>query len=325
MDDFKLPKQVNYKYKVCAVIFGADESILNINLRDGFRFAKKSIYSKNDELESIFQTDVSGLQRDYITAFINGTGDMSGDVICVFKEHTTTQLFTEGGKYWGNQVDSDIRSLDNQLRTVRLIKEGPIRVKKISFKMEGEASTINSTQYIPAFNDIFCFNESYITKTIQKLHCEPEDVEIINDFILNQDFPLKDKIINTAHIFYDLSYHSEYCVGITILIVALESLFLNNERGFKKEMLSKRCAVYISNSDTEIIDNYNRLKDVYKKRSDFVHEGNLIYIRETDVLYLRNCVRQSILKALSSLESKQERISRLKEYVDENNEKLFGE
>ena len=49
-----------------------------------------------------------------------------------------------------------------------------------------------------------------------------------------------------------------------------------------------------------------------------------MFITENIVLFLRECVRKSILKALDSTETKTERIKRLKEFV-ENNQKLFGD
>lgn len=45
MNDMVFPEKLKYKYQVCAVIFGADKSILNIKLRDGYSFVLKSIYS----------------------------------------------------------------------------------------------------------------------------------------------------------------------------------------------------------------------------------------------------------------------------------------
>lgn len=77
------PKKSEFSYMVCAVMFGADETLLNIQLRDGFSFVRKSLIPLKDHLDSVLETDAMGLRRDYETARIS---PQSLDVICAIKE-----------------------------------------------------------------------------------------------------------------------------------------------------------------------------------------------------------------------------------------------
>ena len=321
MEEKVFQEKTKYRYSICAVVFGADETILNIKLRDGFRFVKKSIYSKKDGLTNIFQTDVSGLQRNYICAFIYGTDDELGSVACIEKEYEIELKTTESEDYWNKETEKDLQSIDNQIRVIRLFNEGPVRVKQIAFKMDAQPHKTGKIQLSHSFCNLFPFTESYPTNPISMFHCDKNETETLNDMIKRYDFPLEDKILNSAHMYYDLSYHTYPCISITLLTTSLEMLFLNKGDG-KKEPLAKRCSSYIGISDEDVTNIYMQLKESYKKRSNFVHDGDLINISESDVLFLREYVRKSILKALDDTETKSGIINRLKEFVD-SNQQLF--
>ena len=106
-----------------------------------------------------------------------------------------------------------------------------------------------------------------------------------------------------------------------MLITALEIIYLKHEDG-KKEKLSKRCAVYLNTNGEScynkqaVLECYRKLKEIYRKRSDFVHEGNVEGISSDDIIYLRKCVRESIFKLLSDDRKKQERINDLKSIIE---------
>lgn len=318
MDELFYSKNLMYNYHVCAVIFGADKSILNIKLKDGFCFNLKSIYSRDDNLTEIFQTDVSGLQRNYYSTLV----DENYNVICIEKDINVELNPKNVEEYWNKVNDEDLKSIDDQLRIIRLMKEGPIRCKSISFNLnpvEKVESVIQPTSYY----SLFPFSESYPTKNISIISCDADDILTINKTIKNITFPLEDDLLNSCHGFYDLSYHTELYISIVLLTTALETLFLQSDR-CKKDILSKRCSCFISNSLDEVSDFYSRLKDVYKKRSDFLHDGKASTIEESDVLFLRNCVRRSLIKAIDKKQTKKQRIAYLKKYV-ESNKQLFGE
>ena len=260
MNDMVFPEKLKYKYQVCAVIFGADKSILDIKLKDDYSFVLKSIYSKDDGLTELFQTDVSGLQRNYYSTIV----DDDYKVICIEK----------------------IIEIELNLKTAR----EPI--EKVDGIMQPSS-----------YYSLFPFSESYPTKNVSTINCNDRDIDLLNKALERIKFPLEDRLLNSVHIFYDLSYHTEFCVSVSLLITALEMLFLNSENS-KREKISKRCAVYISNSEEEITALYKKLKSSYKLRCDFIHDGDIRNIGETTVLLLRDCVRRALLKSISTQETK---------------------
>lgn len=318
MNDMVFPEKLKYKYQVCAVIFGADKSILDIKLKDDYLFVLKSIYSKDDGLTELFQTDVSGLQRNYYSTIV----DDDYNVICIEKIIEIELNPKTAREYWDKVNNDDLVSIDNQLRIIRLIKEGPIRCKSISFNLK-PIEKVDGIMQPSSFYSLFPFSESYPTKNVSTINCNDRDIDLLNKALERIKFPLEDRLLNSVHIFYDLSYHTEFCVSVSLLITALEMLFLNSENS-KREKISKRCAVYISNSEDEITALYKKLKSSYKLRCDFIHDGDIRNIGETTVLFLRDCVRRALLKSILAQETKCNIIKESKEFI-EHNPNLFAD
>ena len=292
-----------YTYSLCAVMFGSDETLLKIELNDGFSFVKKSLLPQKHGLNKVFETDAMGLRRDYDTAKVND--DL--DVICVVKEFQIDLNASDAHLFFTKTSDECLVSLDNQIRIIRLFYECPLRFKIVSFRMR---CTGTSHEFV----NIFKMNESFITSPISCFHCTDDLAVQINHFLDTFTLPLFDEVLNVAHMHYDLSYHQPQFISITLLITALEALFLNDEQS-KKEKLSKRCSVYICNEEKETLDCYNKLKLEYNKRSLFVHKGVSKGISDDDILFLRDCVRKSILKMFDDNRDKKERIKALQRDV----------
>ena len=93
-------------------------------------------------------------------------------------------------------------------------------------------------------------------------------------------------------------------------------LFLERKGQNKQQMLAKRCSSFLYEENPQQIKiSYDQLIALYKKRSDFVHEGKVSNITYTDIIILREFVRNSFLKVVTLTESKEERIERLKNYI----------
>lgn len=305
------PKKSEFSYMVFAVMFGADETLLNIQLRDGFSFVRKSLIPLKDHLDSVFETDAMGLRRDYETARIS---PQSLDVICAIKEVTIGLNNSDAPNFFHEENDKNLIALDNQIRAIRFLEECPLRCKKIAFKMDSAPKNINGTKFSNSFCEIFPVNESLGTIEITKLNCDKTISDRINRELPLISFPLTDEVLNMCHAYYDLSYHQGIHLSITLLITALEMIYLEKEDA-KKEKLAKRCAVYLYDRRENRIDCYNSLRQIYKKRSNFVHEGIFDQIEDKDILLLRHYVRKSIFKALSNKADKKQRIANLKHEI----------
>ena len=86
-------------------------------------------------------------------------------------------------------------------------------------------------------------------------------------------------------------------------------------------MLAKRSAVYLYDDEKQVLSHYENIKRIYKKRSDFVHDGKYQDIVTDDIIFLRQCLRTIILKLLDDSRNKSERIKALKQKV----QKIWGE
>lgn len=308
-------------YSVHAVIFGADQSLLGIHLKDGFSFRRVSLNPAVSNLDKILETTDFGLRREYETARID---EESLDVICAVKETGYTIHTSRLQERFSDDVDDDLLSLDNQIRIIRLLQEGPVRFKKIAFHQKSKLhvdGVIATTEH----NSILPIGEASTTKPYSCFHCNDEEAAFISEKIQSQYLPFNDIQLNACHMYYDLSYHTEAFVSITLLLTALEMLFLERNSGGKQKPLAKRCAVFLYENDlSKAREAYRRLFDLYGKRSDFVHEGKISGIQTQDIIELRAYVRDSLLRVLSLSENKTQRISRLKCFVEQN-QALFGE
>lgn len=177
--------------------------------------------------------------------------------------------------------------------------------------MYSKTGTINGTAFSKNFCAIVPVNESFGTIEHTKLNCDKTILDRINRELPLISFPLADEILNMCHVYYDLSYHQEKHLSITLLTTVLEMIYLGKEDA-KKEKLAKRCAAYLYDLRENQIDCYKNLRHIYKKRSDFVHEGIFDHIEDKDILLLRHYLRESIFKALSDKTNKKQRIKILK-------------
>ena len=310
-------RKTKYYYSFTAVVFGADETLLNIELVNGFKFVKRSLMPLVDHLDTVFETDAMGLRRDYEAAVVDK--EHLG-VICVEKKLSFEIDGRDANTIFNQNTVNDFASIDDQIRTIRFLNEGALRLKKIAFKMSSEKATNHGVNMSSHYNAIVPISESYSSKPIALLHLDDDAILKTNFQIKNKLIPLSDTSLNICHAYYDLSYFNETYVSIVLLITALEMIFLKGEQG-KKEILSKRSAVYLYDDEEQVLSHYEKIKRIYKKRSDFVHDGKYQDIVTDDIVFLRRCLRTIILKLLDDCNNKIERIKALKQKV----QKIWGE
>lgn len=309
-----MQKEVEASYMACAVIFGADETLLNVQLVDGFSFERLSLIPLKDHLDDIFDTTDFGLRRDYEGARIDGD---SLDVICAVKKTEYHVLLGNANNFYHEYTDKDLVSLDNQIRMIRLFYEGPVRFKKMATVMKISGDQLGKCYKSFPQKSVIPIGEAMSTHELSKLHLTSTEAAVINAKLSANFFPLQDKQLNFAYGFFDLSYHTDKFISVALLITALEMLFLNGEQG-KKERLSKRCACFISGQESDIVQIYKRLKEAYRKRSDFVHDGEIANITTEDILFLRECTRKSLIRALEDNIPKDKRIQKLRVFIEQH-------
>ena len=317
VSEFNSKKQ-KYSYTMTAVVFGADETLLNIELINGFKFVKRSLMPLVDHLDTVFETDAMGLRRDYETAVVNKN---RLEVISVEKNVLFELESNEAYQTFHQYSVNDFASIDDQIRTIRFLNEGALRLKKIAVKMSSYEAKVDGVNTASHYNTIFPISESYVSKPLALLHLDDDAILKTNFQIKHNLIPLSDTSLNICHAYYDLSYFNEKYVSIVLLITALEMIFLKGEPKEKKKMLAKRSAVYLYDDEAQVISHYENVKRVYKKRSDFVHDGKYQDIVMDDIVFLRQCLRTTILQLLNDSRNKSERIKALKQKV----QKIWGE
>jgi len=164
--------------------------------------------------------------------------------------------------------------------------------------------------------DIIPISEAMHSTKISKLKIDEIRVDEINRKLKSIKFPISNELLNSCHCYYDLSYHHENCIAITLLTTCLEMLFLDNKENAKKERVAKRCSVLLYDNKEDRLDCYAKLLKTYKKRSDFVHEGTRKSIIDDDILFLRECVRKSLLLFLETKKDKKEILKELRSKIE---------
>lgn len=302
MDSAMIPNDVrNYTIAICAVIFGADESLLQIDPGNGYTFERKSLIPSIDHLDEVFGVNAWQLRRDYETARINNT-DLY--VICVCKHDQIAIDGTHSEGFFRKLSDDALVYLDNKIRALRLFMEAPLRFKWLGISMRSECKKIGETDTTWDFSACIPIGEAMHTRELSKFSIRTEQVKTLNESIKAIAFPFVYTFLNTCHIYYDLSYHVGKEVAVTLLVTCLEVLFLEDKNG-KQENLSKRCAVYLYGLQSEQLKCYDNLKKAYDKRCAFVHDGDASAIAHEDILFLRKCVREAIIKYWQNGDDKQ--------------------
>lgn len=302
-----------FHLEICAVVFGADESILNINLDNGFSFCKKSLIPDKDHLDVILERDAISLRRDYESARIDNE---TLDVICLYKLCDISLAPTDAKLIFDKLRDESSQYLDDIIRKLRLFKEASLMFKRLAISLKSEKKQIGETMVSSNYNAIIPIGEALASKIIKKFSCTNEEANVLQENIKSLSLPFEEPVINSSFRYYDLSYHEDNFISITLLITALEILFLSKKnRVDKKKCLAKRISVFLFTDKDNILNCYSNIKRLYKKRSDFVHDGVTSKIYDEDILLLRDYTRKCILKLNSTNFDKAKLIRDLKDKV----------
>lgn len=297
----------NNKYQVviCAVLFGCDDSLIGLNMGNGIAIERKSLHPI-DSLDTIFEMDERGLRRDYVEARINTE---NFDVPCIYKTYEYMADRQSVEAYHAEICSELLVYLDNQIRSIRLLLEGPVRFKKLAVKIHSKKYMLNKTTVNWSYSAIMPIGEAHGVQTLTKAHY----ANIINlrNEMKKIKFQIDVEILQQCHLLYDSSFLVTLPESEILLMVALAVLFLKSEK-CKKEQVSKRCSVFLFDCEEDRLKCYKNLRNEYQKRSEYIHDRNARRISEEGILFLRDCVRNSLFVLLSAPREKCQLISNLK-------------
>lgn len=125
---------------------------------------------------------------------------------------------------------------------------------------------------------------------------ENSDIPYLQKFIQNTKLPFKKPFLQLAFENFELSYttHNK-ALSFLSLMISLEILFNPGKGALKKHNISKNTAVLLGKEEKDSEEIQYKIKELYSKRSDIVHNGKAD-ITEKDILNLRFYVRESIKK-----------------------------
>lgn len=165
---------------------------------------------------------------------------------------------------------------------------------QLSYKISKEGKFVPTIRDSAAYNPINSLSENaYVISEEQKKKFKSWYENYYNLMCL----PRNDWFSN--------AFFSMYCISFRIgiiepafitLFTILESLFCKHEKGIK-ERISKGTAILISDNQNEVDSNTEKLRTLYKKRSDYVHEGKPIEYK--DLEELQEIVRKVLLELMN--------------------------
>lgn len=262
-----------------AILFGVSDEIAKITLNEGCSIEKRSIYDK--KITRFFDENILQLQKNYTNAI-----DFNNDTFWWIK----AEYNIKKGCYVEDITELEyITCLDKKVRMLRLSLGKYVYVKDFRYVIdidehETVCGNVNSTDL--AMEEII--NTDFVIKNVNEV-----------EKLLKVDIPFKNEWIYKIFLVYEKSFSKDIEISFVVIFVALEMIFLNNDN-HKREKLSRRIAKYLTDDCDKQDKIYNNIKQLYKKRGNFVHEGKNTKITNEEVEFLRSIVRNIIIQNVES-------------------------
>lgn len=313
---------IKIKYNIKAILFGVDETVIN-NLEFGNLYKIQKDRMTNQNLWKEFDYTAFGLRRVYEAAKLNR--DLEVAVLNKNIEIEYDEAIFKQGKGWfiKDKEVSDIifdyenvemEYVDKKMRTIRLYSENGFNIKELL--INSEVIEQSSQEIILNHNSKIPFPDRIIGK-IEKLKLtDLNEIKKINNFIAKTSLDFEtskfsSKILSSAAFLYDQSYTAPVVtLRFMVCVIGLESLLVdgNSELSYR---LSRNCAMLLSTNVDEYLKLFTRMKVIYKKRSDYVHNGLVKNLEDNDVVDVREILRNVIFKIIDKNVSQEELIKEL--------------
>ncbi len=156
----------DYIFEIGAVIFGADETLLQVAPKDGFEFDTRSLIPAVDHLGELFNKTDMDLRISFEEARIS---EDTLDVIYVFKRvQLSEKFFPEVIESVSESSERELNKLDDYIRAIRLLKEGPVRAKLVHFSVYDKTRGPDKEDFSTLYSSILPIGESYNAQTFTK-------------------------------------------------------------------------------------------------------------------------------------------------------------
>ena len=192
--------------------------------------------------------------------------------------------------YWDVEhtyQDKIIDYLQGQIRKLRLLKEGSIRLSlELFVRIEDDSWEMDSSRESTSA----CENRLFFLTR--------RELREANAYLSDGLIDSKHKYLQFAVQNFELSYSiSQYQLEFLSLMISLEAL-LNDANSELRFRVSRGCAVLLGKTKAESNSVFKLVKNLYDKRSVLVHTGDQSKIAKADVLQLKDIVRRSLRVSL---------------------------
>jgi len=135
---------------------------------------------------------------------------------------------------------------------------------------------------------------------------EKSELQDLQTFIQSTKFPFLNPSLRLAHQNFEMAYSIyQKDLSFLALMISMESLF-NPGGGELTYRISRNTAVLIGKDKDDSKNIFRKMKKLYGKRCDIVHQGKPNAVTEDDVKDLRNYVIRSIKEFYNIGKSKKE-------------------
>ncbi|MFC1636560.1 hypothetical protein ACFL5Z_17145 [Planctomycetota bacterium] len=275
-------------------LVNVDDTILNLDLGDGFSIVKYSQQEVRKFLTIIeFHYGVEATTQGGVLGF-SEDGRPSGSYCIVKQDIIELEGTPQGGVVISLGPLKDIsQSVRNKIRLLRLFKEGNVFIRFSFFYhlKDSEPATFQIAREGPLADTA-------------RLVLNTNDIAKAQSFIKNYKIPFGHPQIQLAFDSFELSYES-YNFGLSFLslMISLETL-LNPGKQELRYRVSRNAAVLLGKDKKHSQQIFKEVCDLYDKRSTLVHTGNPKSITTQDVLDLRNYVRGAIKEMLKIVKNR---------------------
>jgi hypothetical protein len=279
-----MPKR---KIHFIGFLANVDDSILKLNLKDGFEFKKlpqKEVEPFLKKIEFHYGVDTS---LQIIKS--KPDGKASGPY-CITKQSATVfKGTTQGGvTIKRGELKSFNNRIRDKIRLLRLFSEGNIVLWLSYFYHSKDSETLIISRG----------REGPIAdKTIFSL--KDKDISAAQSFLENTKIPFKESFIQLAFESFEKSYEiHERPLAFLSLMLSLESLFTKESQG-RGYAIARNAAALLGETDEDSKEIFEIIRSFYHKRGELIHEGKIKKVRQEDILKLREYVRKSIKEVIT--------------------------
>lgn len=290
---------IDVAVKITAIIMYCDESILNLELGNGYTIEK--CYLENFPFKSEIENGKKQLNIEYIGSRLHDENGVY--FICLKKEQifqiegpqiSSGAVFTDKTFQCEDEIsayqEQETKYLHKIFSLLHLFSNGNIGTYQTFFSYKFRLygfinSTLNHTSQNSTRN---IYDE-------RKFKLNPEEIEGCNRFLRNYEMLTYDTMKPIIDEFAWGLEQSDQPTGFEQYTTALEMVLLPINQPGKKKMLSNRVAVLLGTNDDEIRYIRDKMLNFYRYRSESLHEGDTSNISKQELVEMENYVRKIIV------------------------------